>query len=84
MQVVCTVTNEQNTLLSAASEQQWPTPSHRLGLKTSHEPRRHLDRWITWIVSADADGVETQPLLNVVQTKEYQKFGDKIAAVNGT
>ena len=37
LSVVCTVTNEQNTLLSASSEQQWPTPSHRLGLKTSHE-----------------------------------------------
>ena len=84
LSVVCTVTNEQNTLLSAASEQQWPTPSHRLGLKTYHEPRRHLDRWITSIVGVD--GVETQPLFYfyAVQTKEYQKFGDKIAAVNGT
>ena len=83
LSVLCIVivTNEQNTLLSAASEQQWPTPSHRLGLKTSHETRRHLYRWITWIFGVD--GVETQPLLYAVQTKEYQKFGDKIAAVNG-
>ena len=41
-----------------------------------------MNRGGTWIVGLG--GVETQPLLYAVQTKEYQKFGDEKAAVNGT